>query len=419
MKKGVFVLSFLIAVCLIGIVSAEIRINEVMPRTSDSSAYEWIEIYSTSQIELIDWKIDVGQSKIFNYTLIDYLIITKDKTLFLNNFNINESKVMEWTGIGLVDGGESINLYDNLTNVISTITYPSFSSNENKSYSLLSNLTWIITSNATPGQLNYEPPPSTPTCTQNWSCSAWNTCSSNSQTRTCTDTNSCGNTTGKPTENQTCTISTGEYIELNWTEEIFNKDEFEIEVDLFNLLSQTYDVKVWITFSSNDTTISEIYNSDDDDWSSGTYYLTSFISGTGNKTKDVKIRLKESYQDFDGNARIFARLRYNNGIIDEYERTFPISASDETSTSTSSTATTDTDTPITAASVNSDNEEIIVLGSSSTKTTAQKTTNSIIYKSKMEYIKDYAPYLLSVVCIFIIIILMIEKTNKTKNKKNV
>ncbi len=51
-------------------------------------------------------------------------------------------------------------------------------------------------------------------CTESWSCSAWsswNTCtnSSQSRTRTCTDANSCGTTTTKPaeTESQACTTT--------------------------------------------------------------------------------------------------------------------------------------------------------------------------------------------------------------------
>ena len=45
-------------------------------------------------------------------------------------------------------------------------------------------------------------------CEPNWKCSDWSTCSSlNSQTRTCTDQNSCGVTTGKPSESQSCTYS--------------------------------------------------------------------------------------------------------------------------------------------------------------------------------------------------------------------
>ncbi len=45
-----------------------------------------------------------------------------------------------------------------------------------------------------------------PSCTPDWQCSVWSECSqSGTQTRTCTDKNNCGITTGKPTESQTCT----------------------------------------------------------------------------------------------------------------------------------------------------------------------------------------------------------------------
>lgn len=47
-----------------------------------------------------------------------------------------------------------------------------------------------------------------PTCTQNWQCSSWGVCENSQQTRTCTDSNSCGATTNKPTETQSCTSTT-------------------------------------------------------------------------------------------------------------------------------------------------------------------------------------------------------------------
>ena len=42
-------------------------------------------------------------------------------------------------------------------------------------------------------------------CTPNWLCTEWAVCSVNgTQTRTCTDQNNCGTTTGKPEETQSC-----------------------------------------------------------------------------------------------------------------------------------------------------------------------------------------------------------------------
>jgi hypothetical protein len=45
-------------------------------------------------------------------------------------------------------------------------------------------------------------------CTPNWSCTNWGTCTGGIQTRTCTDLNNCGTSTGKPAESQSCTVCT-------------------------------------------------------------------------------------------------------------------------------------------------------------------------------------------------------------------
>ncbi len=41
-------------------------------------------------------------------------------------------------------------------------------------------------------------------CVENWNCGAWSVCSSGTQTRVCTDSNSCGTTGSKPLESQSC-----------------------------------------------------------------------------------------------------------------------------------------------------------------------------------------------------------------------
>lgn len=51
-----------------------------------------------------------------------------------------------------------------------------------------------------------EPQPTPSTCTPDWQCGAWNSCSaSGAQTRTCTDANACDVGYNKPTETQFCT----------------------------------------------------------------------------------------------------------------------------------------------------------------------------------------------------------------------
>ncbi|MEM4245422.1 MAG: hypothetical protein QXR60_04435, partial [Candidatus Nanoarchaeia archaeon] len=56
-------------------------------------------------------------------------------------------------------------------------------------------------------------------CTPNWQCTDWSTCISNKQTRTCTDTNNCGVSTGKPSETQTCqAICTPNWQCTSWSD---------------------------------------------------------------------------------------------------------------------------------------------------------------------------------------------------------
>ena len=47
-------------------------------------------------------------------------------------------------------------------------------------------------------------PTPTSTCTPSWSCTAWSECDGTYETRTCTDSNSCGILDGKPAERQRC-----------------------------------------------------------------------------------------------------------------------------------------------------------------------------------------------------------------------
>ncbi|MFA6474046.1 MAG: FG-GAP-like repeat-containing protein [Patescibacteria group bacterium] len=49
---------------------------------------------------------------------------------------------------------------------------------------------------------------SVPPCVENWSCSAWSTCSAGSQSRTCTDAASCPNPSSQPPLTQSCTVPT-------------------------------------------------------------------------------------------------------------------------------------------------------------------------------------------------------------------
>jgi|ETNmetMinimDraft_2_1059921.scaffolds.fasta_scaffold32914_1 hypothetical protein len=57
-----------------------------------------------------------------------------------------------------------------------------------------------------PSNLDFEEDDSGTQCTENWQCSDWSTCTNNQQTKTCTDSNSCGTTTNKPSTSKSCTV---------------------------------------------------------------------------------------------------------------------------------------------------------------------------------------------------------------------
>ena len=44
-------------------------------------------------------------------------------------------------------------------------------------------------------------------CAEDWTCGSWSTCVNGTQARTCTDKNSCGTTTNKPTLSQSCAVN--------------------------------------------------------------------------------------------------------------------------------------------------------------------------------------------------------------------
>lgn len=260
-------------------------------------------------------------------------------------------------------------------------------------------------------------------CIQNWSCSSWSSCSSSSQTRTCTDTRNCGNLTGKPIESQTCTDGSSnnndeieEYIELDWErEDIINGEEFEIEVLAYNLENEDYDVKVWIENSDNKI-ITEIYEDSNDKWISGIYYINDFFSSSGDESESVKLRIKKEYTSFSGRAKIYAKLRKNSVIVDETEYNINILRGlvDDTTSSSSSNTNLATGASIANNQQANYNEQIILLGAQSSL--SHEKNGKVIYSSKTELIKKYAPYLFCLICVILIIVLVIDK--RIKNPQN-
>lgn len=427
MKKSLVLLSILfgIFILIINFVNADILINEVMPHSNNTYVDEWIELYNSGSenISLDGWLIgDMSSNDTFsiNISAGGYGMIVDSGGNGCGSLNISSDSCVTLTtlGSGLNDGGDSIFLFN--ISLISNFTWVTDIQSIGKSFGYSSG-TWQNCT-PTPGAANNCTQP-TQTCTQTSICGDWSSCSSSStKTRSCTNTStSC--TSNAYTETSSCTYTntttSSAYVLLNWSEEdIINKEEFDIEVKAYNLLSGDYDIKVEMHFTENTTGISERYDESEDEWKSGTYYINNFFSGAGNRTEDIKIRLKEEYLNFYGEVKIQVKLRKGESIINEKE--YYITVLKQSVSNSSTTSSEIQNLAISTTSSNQDNseaiQEVIVLGSSNSvsKPEISKSDNSIIYKSKTEYIKQYIPYVFSLVCIVIIILLLVDKKQHGK-----
>lgn len=64
-------------------------------------------------------------------------------------------------------------------------------------------------------------------CTANWQCTDWSDCLDGNQIRSCVDSNLCGGNLTKPNENQTCVMCTPNWQCTDWTPEKCSEDEIQ------------------------------------------------------------------------------------------------------------------------------------------------------------------------------------------------
>jgi len=97
-------------------------------------------------------------------------------------------------------------------------------------------------------------------------------------------------------------------IRFEWDEDtIKNGDEFLVTVNVLYLEDKSYDVRIWI--DDDGTVISDRYDPAEENWKSGMFYLDNFMHGPDEEEKKIKLRIREGYKDFSGDARIFFKLR--------------------------------------------------------------------------------------------------------------
>ncbi len=156
---------FVMLLFLLPTASACPRINEVMPNPIDSCSdcTEWVEIYNNCNPMSIDnFTLDAGGKNITLSGIIeDYIIVTKNKTTFLQIWPVNQNKILSGT-TSLNNEGDRVILYDSDNKMLSSIIYPSFSSKENQTYALVNDV-WSISQSPTPLFQNINPQESQPT----------------------------------------------------------------------------------------------------------------------------------------------------------------------------------------------------------------------------------------------------------------
>jgi len=372
------VIIFLIAIFSVCV--SAVRINEVMPHTNNSLGNEWVELYNEegNNISLINWTIgDLVSNDIINLNISanGFAIITND-AIGCSNFSVPNGSCIELTTIGggLNNVDETIYLYDNNSILISNLSWSENIQASGNSWQFY-NETWQ-TCSPTPGQINLceaEEPP----------------------------------VDEEPED-------AGIYLELEWDEdEIINGEEFDIKVYAYNLEDdEDYDIKVWIEFEDNDTIISERYDEDGEEWKSGNYYFNEFISNEINETKDIALRIKDDYSHYTGDASIFVRLEESDGgktVWDDDEYSIEILEGEEVK-GEEDDADEDVaeDEPDVEETITAAPSGVISLNGAKDIKSEENSENKV-YRSKTQYIKEYAIYIFALFCIGVIILLIIKR----------
>ena len=256
-----FVIIFVLVLISLNFVSA-VRINEVMLHTNNTLKNEWVEIYNDNNetIVLKNWIIrDLQDNDTINLTIspYNYSLIVDNNVSFsdkrgcqavyslLNNSNFSCFEVAAIGGYGLNDNGESIFLYDNSLTLISNFSWSINIQPKGYSWQFYNN-SWQ-SCQPTPGAENFCP------------------VSTNTST---------GNTTQNTTIPPNLTQKEEIKISLDYDNEVYNSEEFEVKLTGENLENYDYDAKIYVEYEEE--VISQIYDEDEEKWVSGRYYVSGF-----------------------------------------------------------------------------------------------------------------------------------------------
>lgn len=374
MKKlmvfGVSVIALLCIFLFFSLVSA-IRINEIElnPEGTDSGN-EWVELYSEQNIDLNGWKL-----------------VNKDNKVINLSQSFSGYWIISFSGQWLDNTNEKIILKNSNEEAVDETELLSDSSNNKR--------TWQYCY----GELVFAD------STKN----SANSCSSNQQQQNQTQNQNTSQNTIQNTSQNEEEI----YLEAKWDEDdIVNGEEFEVEVKAFNLKSENYDIKIYITSEENETIISDTYDEEDDKWKSSAYYVNGILTGPGDKSETFNLRIKSSHENFYGDAEIKAKIRKSgtSSIIEELNEDIEILEKETTEDKQEDKTTEITSTSHSSTSSIEQTDEVIRLGSKNKlQQNNTKEENKILYESASEKMKKYAIYAINVVLILIIILLIMTR----------
>lgn len=155
----IYVLFFITLLFSVSNVQA-VTINEIMANPSDERN-EWVEIYNRENqtLNLSEWVIgDENSNKTFpnaSATNATYFLLVGENA---NMSEITENDTAYFRtdgkiGNGLRNSGENVTIY-NSTEVVDTVSYPSFSAYEGYSWANMGNGSWFYCVMPTPGESN-------------------------------------------------------------------------------------------------------------------------------------------------------------------------------------------------------------------------------------------------------------------------
>ena len=242
------------------------------------------------------------------------------------------------------------------------------------------------------------------------------------------------NTDDNPTSDNTDNTNPNGDISLNldWNGDMENGKDFEVEIKADNLEDKNYDAKIYIYDDDPNKPISQVY--DNGKWLSSTGYISEFFKGPGDKSKTIKLRIKDSFKDFNGEATIGLRIREHGKTVYTQEMEAAIDILEAESASSTSSASNNVNVDNSGVDDNSNESinqaqeiiseastsgDVIHLGSSKIESESIKSKKNIVYESKNESIKKYSIYSFTVLLVIFLgmLVFLDLKRNKIKYGK--